>query len=168
MSIPDAQYLGKQRRRCWLRASTQSKYVTTRSAVGYFIGHWSAAARRSLRCEGSGCPICASGGEPKAFMYCFVELAEGEVMVWEISPRLLDLAMEIDELAKRGIACLVQIWREGTAQNSPVSARVLDQKELDELDIVPFIDSLGYQRDHFATPHSPSREKTQSSMNRMT
>lgn len=157
MSLPSGER-ARQRRRCWFRASTSSKYVVTRSQCGYFLGHWSAKFRRSVRCSGEGCPFCASGLDPRAFVYVFVEDPRDGVMVWELGSRLFDLAVEIDEAALRGQACRIQVWREGTAVNSAVSARCLEHLALDELDISAFVNSLGKVPEGVESQLSSSRE----------
>ena len=141
-SIPD-RATGRRRMGCWFRVGSTAKYVVVRSRVRFFMGHFSGRHGRSLRCPGDGCPFCNAGGQPEAFTYVMVEDSQAAVLVWEISRRLRSFAQEVDDLVARGSSPRIQVWREGTASNSPIDARVVDLVPLDEIDIQPFVDTLG-------------------------
>jgi hypothetical protein len=134
---------GKQRRNCWLRVGTITKYVVVRSKVGWFLGHWSAKLRRTIRCSGESCTICASGAEPRVFTYVFVHTEDHEVLVWEIPERLFALAQEIEQSLMQGPGCVLALSREGTAINARLSASIVGFEEVDELDITAFVETLG-------------------------
>ena len=142
MSLPDHSP-GKQRRSCWFIASTVSKYVVVRSRVGWFAGHWIGRANRSIRCAGDDCATCASGHEPRVFTYVFLEDQFGEVRVWEIPERLFDLAREIESSVMEGPGSELVISREGTAKNSAICASITGYRDVEELDIGKFVDTLG-------------------------
>jgi hypothetical protein len=140
--LPDSSP-GKQRRNCWLRVGTVTKYVVVRSKVGWFRGHWSRQIGRSIRCAGDGCTICATGVQARVFTYVMVEDQNGEVLVWEIPERLFALAQELEASLFNGPGCVLGIVREGTAKNSRLNAFITDQQDTEELDIWAFVDTLG-------------------------
>lgn len=151
MSLPDSSP-GKQRRNCWLRVGTVTKYVVCRSKVGWFRGHWSRKMRRSIRCAGDACPICASGETARVFTYVMVQVEGGEVLVWEIPERLYELAQELDSSLFGGPGEVLSIVREGTALNSRLHACIVGHEDCDELDINTFVSTLGMTLD---LPTSP-------------
>lgn len=141
-----------RRRRCWLQASTVTKYVTVRSEVGWFLGHWKGG---SVRCDSSPeCTICGSGSSQRLFTYIFVEDEHAEVLVFEIPERLRELADELED----SVGTTLAIRREGTARNARINVVILGHESVDRLDIWPFVDTLGKGSDagRFASPHSES------------
>lgn len=142
MSLPSNE--GRQRRRrCWFHASSITKYVVVRSRVGWFEGHWSQRGGRSIRCAGAECSICASGREPEVFWYLFVALDTGEVLVWNPPARLEPLMRELDEQIDGGVGCVLGIQREGLRSNSRIQAAIVGYEPCEELDIAPFVATLG-------------------------
>lgn len=140
--IPSARE--RKRRACWFHASSVTKYVIVRSRVGWFAGHWSARGNRSARCAGSECPICASGAEAEIFTYVFVETEHGDVLAWQIPERLRDLARELEASTFEGPGCQLAIAREGVHRNSRVTAVITGFEHVEELDIEPFVRTLGH------------------------
>ncbi len=95
------------------------------SQVTVVASHWIAADRRSQRCGGRGCPICASGQEPIDRAYVWVQLGDG-------SNRILELrARQEEQLAAQGVTleqvegCELVVKRNGQAFNSPVEVEVV-------------------------------------------
>lgn len=131
------------RRSCWLRVGTLTKYVVVRSRVGWFLGHWIAGGRRSARCPGAECLICAGGKEPEVFWYLFVQQENGEVVVWNVPRRFEDLITMLEESPGHGIGCVLSLVREGVRQNSPISVGIQGEEAAEELDIEPFVKTLG-------------------------
>lgn len=156
MALPERSP-GKQRRRCWFSPSSTTKYVTIRSKVGWFEGHWIGKANRSIRCSGKSCTICASGHSPRVFTYVFVEEQSGEILVWEIPERLFDLAREIEGSVFEGVGVVVAVGREGVYANSAITAVVVDEREAEELDIQTFVATLGLPPQ---TPTQPNPKKS--------
>jgi hypothetical protein len=131
------------RRRCWFHAASVTKYAKIRSRVGWFAGHW--ANGRSARCAGSAesCSVCASGKPCEFFFYVFLEVESGEVLVWNIPRRLEDLAREMDGSENGGVGLLLAIRREGILRNSRIEAEIVGFEDVEELDIEPFVATLG-------------------------
>lgn len=127
----------QRRRRCWLHASTVTKYVTVRSECGWFLGHWSGGC---VRCDSSSeCSICASGANQRLFTYIFVEDEHSEILAFEIPERLRDLADELED----SVGTQLAIRREGTARNSRIDIIITGSEVVEKLDIWPFVDTLG-------------------------
>jgi hypothetical protein len=138
------------RRRCWFHASSVTKYVIVRSRVGWFEGHWRGG--RSFRCPGknAGCSTCESGKEPEIFWYLFVETDSGEVLVWNPPRRLEDLLREIDSSENGGVGLQLAIRREGIRQNSRIEAEIVGVCECEDLDVEPFVSTLGIRSEDTA------------------
>ena len=131
----------RRRRQCWFHASTVTKYVTIRSEVGWFLGHWSGGA---VRCDSSAeCSICASGADQRLFTYIFIEDEYAEVYAFEIPERLFALADELGD----SVGSQLAIRREGTARNSRIEILVVGGEVVEKLDIWPFVDTLGRSRE---------------------
>lgn len=142
MSIPAPPSNGR-RGRVWIRATETTIHGVVCSRVGYFSGHWSARLRRSVRCLGDVCPVCISGEEPRPFYYIFVELDDGSRGVFEIPTRHFEFAEWLDETESGGVGVRIAIWKDGKAKNSPLNLRSEGFEEVDELDIWPFVQTLG-------------------------
>ena len=96
-----------------------------------------------MRCPGEGCLICESGDPPRVFMYIFVEIENGDVLVFEIPERMRALALELEGSLYEGPGCQLSIFRDGTALNSKIDARVVGFEACEELDIWSFVSTLG-------------------------
>lgn len=79
----------------------------------------------------------------RTFTYVFVQGEESEVLVLEIPERLFEVAQEIEASATGGPGVCLSIRREGSAKNSPIGILIVGQEECDELDIEPFVSTLG-------------------------
>lgn len=142
MSLPRKRE-NQRRRSVWFRVSTVPKQILTRSEVGFFEGHWISRNFGSVRCPGEGCTVCAAGRELQAWLYVFVEVDGGEVLVWNIPNRLRELAEQIDDHASRGLGLRLALWREKPASNAPILHHCLEPESIETLDIDTFVDTLG-------------------------
>lgn len=150
MSLPKVPK--QRRRRCWFSASTVTAYVTVRSDVGYFLGHWKSGG--TVRCSGKECSICESGANQRLFTYIFVEDERGEVLVFEIPERLYPLSQELESAVGTQLA----IRREGTARNARIEVLITAYAPSESLDIWPFVNSLAGGIDSVAP--SPSQSES--------
>lgn len=150
MNLPDRPE--QRRRRCWFHASTVTKYVTIRSEVGWFLGHWKGGCVRCSKPEV--CTICDSGAAQRLFTYLMVECESGEVMVFEIPERLYDLSLELED----SVGTQLAISRDGTARNSRIEILITGYLPSEKLDIQPFIATLG-------RPHERSKNRSTQSEN---
>lgn len=142
MSLPEDE--GRSRRgSAWFRASTSTQYVTVRSRVAFFLGHWSPKLGGSVRCLNDLCPICAAGDPPRPFYYIAVTVGDDQLKIFEIPRRHRDLAEELDKSESGGIGFQLAILKEGKARNSPILITVCGFEESYEFDVWPFVQSLG-------------------------
>ncbi len=134
MSLPKVPK--QRRRRCWFSASTVTCYVTVRSEVGWFFGHWKQG--RAVRCDGETCSICSSGANKRLFTYIFIEDERGEILVFEIPERLYPTAEELTDAVGTQLA----IRREGTARNARIEILITAYAPAEKLDVWPFVNTL--------------------------
>jgi hypothetical protein len=150
------------RRSCWLRVGSITKYVIVRSQAGWFEGHWINNGARSARCAGERCTICATGKEPEIFWYLFVQQDNGEVVVWNVPRRHEQLIRYLDEQANNGVGSILALHRTGIRSNSPIDVDVVGFEQAEELDIWPFVETLGNGVDLAQLRENPLRDRTRS------
>jgi len=71
-----------------------------------------------------------------------VEDEHGEVLIFEMPERLYDLAQELED----GVGTQLAIRREGSAQNARIEILMTGFERVAELDIEPFVRTLGVSR----------------------
>lgn len=136
----------KNHRSVWFRGTAQPTYLTVRSRVGYFLGHWAPARGGSIRCDGEDCLICSSGQAARAFYYIWVELDNAEVKIFEIPERLKDIADQLYDDERDGVGVQMCVRKEGKSQNSPLAILITGRVDCEVLDIAPFVETLGHKR----------------------
>jgi len=127
----------------WAKASSRTKYFLVHSAVTWFMGHWSTRSRRSVRCGGEICALCAGGSEARPFMYVGVIDEEGERRILELNRRHRSLADQLAESASRGVGSKLAMRKEGRASNSPITIVHVGWEEVDLVPIDAFVATIG-------------------------
>lgn len=149
MPLPEVEK--KRRRSLWFLASSVTAHVTLRSRVGWFLGHWKGG---SVRCPGEDqCSICASGAQQRLFTYFFVELHDGNVMVFEMPERLVDTARELENAP----GTMLAITRDGLFKNSPILVVITGHRDVEELDLEPFMNTIGWSKESKSPTQEPVR-----------
>lgn len=150
------------RRSCWLRIGSITKYVIVRSQVGWFAGHWIAGGSRSVRCAGESCSICQTGKDAEIFWYVFAQQENGEIVVWNIPRRHESLVQHLANERSNGIGVVLSLHREGVRSNSPINVGVVGFEEAEELDIWPFVETLGRNGDLTQSRENPLQNSERS------
>ncbi len=140
--LPSDPTAGK-RGNVWVRASHQTEYYVVRTRVTWFLGHWSAKHRRSIRCGGDICALCAGGGEPRPFLYIGVFSVSKIPLVLELNRRQRSLAESLNEEPAGGVGVQLAIRKDGSARNAPIVMVRTGYEECDEENIEAFVATLG-------------------------
>ena len=141
-SLPADPTAGK-RGNVWVRATHVTEYYVVRTKVTWFLGHWSARHRRSIRCGGDICALCAGGGEPRPFLYVGVFSASKIPLVLELNRRQRPLAEALNVELSGGVGCQLAIRKDGQAKNAPIVMVQTGYEECDEEDIQAFVATIG-------------------------
>ena len=141
-SLPDDPTRGR-RGNVWVRATRQTEYYLVRTRVTWFLGHWSAKHRCSIRCGGDICAICASGTEARPFLYVGVWSESKIPLILELNRRHRSLAEQLNEEPGGGVGCQLAIRKDGLAKNSPVVIVITGLEECVEESVEAFVATLG-------------------------
>ena len=141
-SLPKDPTAGK-RGNVWVRAHHRTEYYVVRTRVTWFLGHWSAKHRRSIRCGGDICALCAAGGEPRPFLYVGVFSASKIPLVLELNRRQRPLAESLNDEPSGGVGCQLAIRKDGEAKNAPIVMVHTGYEDVDEENIDAFVATLG-------------------------
>lgn len=127
----------------WAKATNRTSYFLVHSKVSWFMGHWSAVRRRSIRCGGEICALCAGGAEARPFMYVGVIDGAGERRILELNRRHRPLADQLAESPGGGIGSKLALRKEGNAKNSPITIVHVGYEDCEAQGIDAFVASLG-------------------------
>lgn len=127
----------------WVRATHVTEYYLVRTRVTWFLGHWSGKHRRSIRCGGDICALCAGGGEPRPFLYVGVFTASKIPLVLEFNRRQRALADELHAEPSGGVGVQLAIRKDGLAKNAPIVMVRVGYSDCEEEDIQAFVATLG-------------------------
>lgn len=141
-SLPADPTAGK-RGNVWVRATHQTEYYVVRTRVTWFFGHWSSKHRRSIRCGGDICALCAGGGKARPFLYVGVFSASKIPLVLEFNRRQRSLADELYAEPAGGVGVQLAIRKDGLAKNAPIVMVRTGFEDVDEEDINAFVATLG-------------------------
>ena len=170
-SLPADPTAGK-RGNVWVRAVHQTEYFVVRSRVSWFFGHWSARHRRSIRCGGDICAICAGGTEPRPFVYVGVYSASKIPLILELNRRHRSLAEDLNAEPAGGVGVQLAIRKDGLAKNAPIVIVRTGYEEVAEQSIDAFVATLGAPAalvpasvpdDQLLTPSKPAKPSVERS-----
>lgn len=127
----------------WVRATHVTEYFVVRTRVTWFLGHWSSKHRRSIRCGGDICALCAAGGDPRPFLYVGVFSASKNRLVLELNRRQRPLAESLNSEPSGGVGCQLAIRKDGRSSNSPIVMVHTGYEDVEEESIGAFVATLG-------------------------
>lgn len=127
----------------WLTVGTSIQRVRCLTRVHHWLGHFDFASRMKYRCQGAGCPFCDGGRLPEVYYVIGVQNSAGERFLLELRARHYPIAKELNEHESEGVGWKIQIYRAGTAKNSPIEIELLSWEAADEWDICRLVDSIG-------------------------
>lgn len=127
----------------WLKVRRARQYVTVVSHCAYFVGHWDKINRRSRRCGGDLCQLCADGSLPVPYIYVGVETDSGERRLMEIHNRSRHVAEALEDLGTGAIGQQLCVWKDGEASNSPIGVAMSGFESAQEWDIWPVVSTIG-------------------------
>lgn len=127
----------------WLDVSDRRQMVVCLSDAEPWVSHWDSFLRRSVRCGGSLCALCALG-LPKVFRYvCLVQTREGGERLFEFRARHVD-EVEAQRTEKGGlVGTQMVVYKNGVAKNSPVELVWRGKTSVVPRSIVNLVASLG-------------------------
>ena len=127
----------------WLKVRRHRQYVVVCSPPAYFVGHWDKICRRSRRCGGDLCRLCADGSLPAPYIYVGVETELGERRLLEIHNRSRHIAESLDELGSEAVGQQLAVWKDGEASNSPIGIAMVGFQPCSAWDIWPVVSTIG-------------------------
>lgn len=111
--------------------------------AGQWLSHWDTGARRSRRCGGIDCALCARGVDIVTRYVLLVSDRHSEYLL-ELRPRHFDLLSEIQDIHGSIVGSCLRVWRDSTAANAPVHLLYLSRDDsIVERDITRLVATLG-------------------------
>lgn len=111
--------------------------------AGQWLSHWDTGARRSRRCGGIDCAMCARGVAVVTRYVLLVSDSHSDYLL-ELRPRHYDLISEIQDIHGSVVGSCLRVWRDSTASNAPVHLLYLSRRDdVVERDISRLIAHLG-------------------------
>lgn len=127
----------------WLRPSGKTQYVRVTCPPVSMLGHWDGRLRRSRRCGGPLCALCALGWTPVSYWYIGVLTEDGLPLVLELRSRHSSLREDLSSLGWDCVGTVLGIRKEGQAKNSPVAIVPCGKQPTEKQDISAFVAQLG-------------------------
>ena len=138
-----AEHLPKGVPLLWVKCGERRAEYVCLSAVEGWVSHWDLMARRSRRCGGADCWLCA-GGSPKVLRFVVMVLdSSGNERLLELRERHRKVLA--DWLAEGGSVVGVRFWirKEGAAKNAAVELRACGRDQVVAREIGRLVSSLG-------------------------
>lgn len=108
-----------------------------------WLSHWDTGARRSRRCAGVDCALCARGVDTVTRYVLLVSDKHSEYLL-ELRPRHYELINEIQDIHGSIVGSCLRVWRDSTAANAPVHLLYLSRDDsIVERDITRLVATLG-------------------------
>lgn len=113
------------------------------SKVEWWVSHWDVERRRSRRCGGVECALCAIGS-PKVLRFVVLCLdGRGRECLLELRERHREIAERIDATVTNGDGVRIVVRKDGAAGNSPVDVRILGLEPCYRREISLLVSSFG-------------------------
>lgn len=115
----------------WVRPGSRKVELTIISELNRLVTHWDTRLGRSVSCGGHVCELCHVGMQKQLRVFCMLIDGHGNDWLFELRERHRETFGEYDSV----VGLVVEIWRAGTAKNSPVEVRIRDTRNVVERDI---------------------------------
>lgn len=113
------------------------------SKVEWWVSHWDVERRRSRRCGGVGCALCAIGS-PKVVRFVVLAIDNrGHEVLLELRERHRAIAERLEASVSNGSGVRVVARKDGSAKNAPVNYVVLGEEEVFRREIGLLVASFG-------------------------
>jgi hypothetical protein len=127
----------------WVQATERAQRLLIVSEVRHWVSHWEASSGRSRRCGGEGCALCALGGQRQLRMVVLCVDGRGNDILFEFRERHRAVLEGILERCKTTVGVRISVWKDGSAKNSPVCVKYIDQEHAQEREISRLVESFG-------------------------
>lgn len=129
----------------FLKPTQHIQRVTVLTGVHWWHGHYDPERRRPVRCGGSLCRWCDSGRQPE--LRIVLGVADGHSQRWliELRERHRTFIESLESQAEGVIGTVVEMWKQGSAMNSPVEFSIVRHKAAMEWDIRLLVEGLGVE-----------------------
>lgn len=123
-----------------LKITTERVRCITCSEFYAVPTHWDGSVGRSRRCAGDDCLLCRSENRPLVRFYVCVELPGDDLRLLELRKRHSETVHVLQLQHEEGIGYELEVWKTGTARNSPVSVEVLGTWDVETVNLDAFMD----------------------------
>lgn len=113
------------------------------SKVEWWVSHWDVERRRSRRCGGVQCALCAIGS-PKVMRFVVMATdGRGNEVLLEFRERHRRIVERIEATVSNGSGVRIVARKDGGAKNSPVDYQLLGEEEAFRREIALLVESFG-------------------------
>ncbi len=123
----------------WVRPNDRKAEYLIISELTHWVSHWDPNVKRARRCGGPRCYWCSMGCQKQLRVVVMLSDRGGRDMLLELRER----HREVVDGHESVVGLRVSVKREGTAQNSPVTIKVIGSGAASERDISRLVESLG-------------------------
>lgn len=140
----------------WLRLTSAIRTLTALSDVYQWNAHWKTGERRSYRCTGDDCPLCAEGQLPSERYVVLVEDEKGRAWFLELRERHRPWLEEVCRYRKTFAGTVFKAHKRGEYKTAPVDLTFVEFRERKEIPVGRFVDSLGLDPRQQQLPTDPA------------
>lgn len=109
----------------FISASTTPREFKIVSEIASAPTHWESSKRRARLCAEDDCKLCRDGWGVRDRYLLRLEDEGGFHSLMEFSERHREILREVLGHQRAGRTCVVEVWKTGNAQNSPVALDIL-------------------------------------------
>lgn len=102
--------------------------------------HWDKEVWRSRRCGGGECLLCCRDNRPLVRYYSCVELPNNELRLLELRKRHSETVHLLQLQHEPGVGHELEVWKNGSAKNSPVQVEVLGTWDIEPVNLATFME----------------------------
>lgn len=125
------------------------------SRVEWWVSHWDVERKRSRRCAGVGCALCAIGS-PKVLRFVMLVVDQhGREGLIELRERHRQVVERIDATVTNGEGVRIVVRKDGSAKNAPVNVQVLGVETVFRREIKLLVAAFGLPALNGASAHEP-------------